>query len=1124
MDNLSRLRSNVDRYISKYYLNRLLKGSLTTLFIAGLAWLFVALLEYFGNFDQGIRATLFFSFLALLLYLVVARLLLPLAAYFGVARKKGDGEAANEIGHSIGAVEDKLSNLLNLEAKNRNHHDALLTASIHQKAGALNRFDFASVIDLRQTFTWIKYLSIPLAVLLLVSLWNPAILTESTRRVIRYDQSFVPPAPFEFIVQNQSLRVAEGDDLKVAVRTAGRLLPENVFVETGGGRMRMTKEGADLFVYTFSDIRTSIPFTLSGAGVFSDEYEITVMPVPKMLRSQALIDYPDYTGLKDEELLNRSQLKLPEGTRINWSFDLKHVTGAVMEMAGEGSASEPLVKDASVFRFDHTVRQDADYLLHMRNEEGLSDTTVISVHAIADAYPHIDAREMFDSLYPGVRYFNGKIADDYGFRELKFVAEVKGEENTVSRVEKRLELKKPSVEQPFTFLFNLDSFRLLPGQSAEYYFEVWDNDGIHGSKSTRSLSWTFEMPTLSELKERNDAQSTQTKSALENESREIEKMDRELEQLRKDLLQKKKPDWQDKEKMKDLLERQKRAMEQLKNNAMEQKRQNESHNRFNEYSEQLLEKQRQIQEMFDKLFDEEFQKKYEEYNRLLEEYNKEQMLDKMEEMKLDNEQLEKELDRTLELFKQLEFEQKLEETVKKSEELSRKQEALEEKTGDKSNSTEELGKEQEQLKEELKELEKELGRLEELNNSLEEPKELPSTKEEAQEAEQEMSESQEELNKNDRKTSKQKQQKAKEALDKMSQKLKSFEEQQSEEQQAENLDDMRQLLENIVDLSKAEESVMETVKTTKVNDPQYVALSKKQKDLIDDTRIVEDSLLALSKRVVAISRTVNDEISAVKQNMERALDHMTNQPPNQEQRYKEMATVRQQEAMTSLNNLAVLFDEIIRQMQSEMNSKMSGSGQCNKPGNSKGSKPSASELRKMQENLNKQLQQLKEAMEKGGNPNGKKPGQQKGMGMGGMNKELAQMAAQQAAIREQLRQLSDALNSEQGKPGSNLKELQKLMEQTEEEILYQNISEQTLKRQQDILTKLLESEKAERERELDEKRESKTATQEFEIPKDIWEEYMKEKERETELYKTVPPNLKPFYRNQVNRYFSQFAD
>lgn len=183
-------------------------------------------------------------------------------------------------------------------------------------------------------------------------------------------------------------------------------------------------------------------------------------------------------------------------------------------------------------------------------------------------------------------------------------------------------------------------------------------------------------------------------------------------------------------------------------------------------------------------------------------------------------------------------------------------------------------------------------------------------------------------------------------------------------------------------------------------------------------------------------------------------------------------------------------------------------------------------MRKMQESLNKQLQKLKEALEKGENPNGKKPGQSEGMGLGGMSKELARMAAEQAAIRKQLREMSESMEDGGTGGGSKklMEEMERMMEETEEDILFRQIDAQTLRRQQEILTKLLESEKAEREREKEEKRESASGREGYEIPDQVWEEFEKKREKELELYRTVPANLKPFYRNEVNRYFSNLQD
>jgi hypothetical protein len=85
------------------------------------------------------------------------------------------------------------------------------------------------------------------------------------------------------------------------------------------------------------------------------------------------------------------------------------------------------------------------------------------------------------------------------------------------------------------------------------------------------------------------------------------------------------------------------------------------------------------------------------------------------------------------------------------------------------------------------------------------------------------------------------------------------------------------------------------------------------------------------------------------------------------------------------------------------------------------------------------------------------------------------------------------------------------------------ISEMTMKRQQEILTRLLESEKAERQREEEQRRESNEARDIHRNPPQF-EEYKKQQLRETELLKTIPPGFTGFYKNLVNSYFQSLEE
>ena len=143
-------------------------------------------------------------------------------------------------------------------------------------------------------------------------------------------------------------------------------------------------------------------------------------------------------------------------------------------------------------------------------------------------------------------------------------------------------------------------------------------------------------------------------------------------------------------------------------------------------------------------------------------------------------------------------------------------------------------------------------------------------------------------------------------------------------------------------------------------------------------------------------------------------------------------------------------------------------------------------------------------------------------GMPGMSKQLAQLAAQQAAIRKEMQRAAQELNKDGKGSGNGLQKLAEEMEKTEKDIVNRNITQETINRQQEIMVRLLEAEKAERERELDQKRESQEGRDMPHTDPARFFDYQRSKERESELLRTVPPGLKPYYKQKVNEYFDTF--
>src|SRR6266403_466095 len=67
--------------------------------------------------------------------------------------------------------------------------------------------------------------------------------------------------------------------------------------------------------------------------------------------------------------------------------------------------------------------------------------------------------------------------------------------------EKLLGINKTQVAQSYYYYFDANAFELKPGDKIEYYFEVWDNDGVNGAKPSKTKVMAFKAPTIDEVNE-----------------------------------------------------------------------------------------------------------------------------------------------------------------------------------------------------------------------------------------------------------------------------------------------------------------------------------------------------------------------------------------------------------------------------------------------------------------------------------------------------------------------------------------------------------------------------------------------------------------------------------------------
>lgn len=1108
-DNYSLLIEKLDAFIRKYYINHLLRGALYT--VATVLGLFIVLnvLEYYFYFPTGVRTAMLWGFAGVSALAVWNWIAVPLMHYFRLGKTISREQAASIIGQHFTNVKDKLLNILQLREQSNNAiYAELINASINQKSEEIKLVPFQAAIDLGRNRRHLRWALPPLALLLFLMQCAPGIIREGSSRLWNSNVEFEKPAPFRFMVNPDSLKTVQFADYVLKVKVEGQSLPNEVFIDLGKVQYRLTKDAANEFSYKFSNVQENTGFKLFGGGVESRDMTLEVLRKPSIASFDVKLNFPSYIGRQNEELSNIGDLQVPQGTQINWVFNVQSTDQMNLRFGGENESPAKRFDD-NLFAFNRRALKDEMYKIFISNAYlPNADSVAYTITVIPDLMPQISVEEFKDSTNRRQIFFAGEASDDYGLLNLTFNYQLKKAKGGQLPMNTFKIDKTAGKQAAYQYAWNIEDLTLEPGDEISYYFEVFDNDAVNGSKSARTQVMQYKVPTLQEFRQEQASNSEELKKNLEKALKESMKVQEDMKKLREKVLQKKELDWQSRKELERLMNRQ----QQLQNEIQEAKKNfDENQDRQQEMkqnqNEEILQKQEKLEQMFEEVLSDEMKQLMEDIQKILEEMNKDQALEKMEEMQLSNEEMNKELDRLEELYKQLEVEQKLDDQINRLEELAKEQEKLSQETENSSKDQKDLEKKQEELNKEMEDIAKQQEELQKKNEELERPqkiedmkKEMEETKEEMEGAQEEMKEGSEQKNDSEKqeknKKASKKQKKAANKMKDMANQMKSNKKSGDQEQMEEDLATIRQLLENLVSLSFGQEQTMNEIKTVNPAAPRYVQLTQQQFKLKDDFRLVEDSLQALAKRQFAIEGVITEKITEIKGSMKNTLAEL-------EERNTPVAGSYQQNAMKNLNDLALLLAESMNQMQQQMASGMPGQQSCQKPGGKgqgKGRKPS-DKMSKGQGELGESLEKMKERMKNGTLP----------------SKEFAQMAAKQAALRNALREMQKA-KQEQGKGSKALEEIMNSMNEVETDLVNKRLTNETMKRQQQIMTRLLEEERAERQQEEDEKREAQTAQQQQTKVPPALEEYLKKRRAEADQLRTVSPALKPYYKGLVEEY------
>lgn len=1135
MNNYDLLIQRLDAFTRKYYVNQLIRGALIFLSCLVIYLLLISIGEYYLYFPAWLKLGIVSLLLLAGLTTLIAWILIPLLKIQRLGRVISHEQAAGIIGTHFPEVSDKLLNILQLKQSSQGTESReLIEASINQKAQQISVVPFAQAVDLRRNKKYLPYLAVPVLIAAGIFVLAPDIFRDASQRLMQPAQDFAPPAPFTFRLTSPDLRVPLYGDYTLEAEVRGDKLPDQVYVQVGSEQLEMQKISKTKYSYTFSHVGQPIDFKLTAASVFSDPYKLSVIEKPILESFSVRVEYPAYTGRKNEELQSLSDMSVPAGTVLHWTLKARHTDAISMRMGSEGNGSILKQVKEGVWGSSARFLRDTSYTLFLSNKNmPRSDSFRYQMQVIPDLHPQVQLQEMKDSITGQQILLTGNASDDYGISRLYFhYTIVDAAKQVVSEKNVPIKISGGNVV-PFQHYFDFGSLNLLPGQEVNYYVETWDNDAVSGSKSGRSDVFTYRMFDLKQVDSAMDQNAKQINQGLSSSSEQAKKLQNEMKDLQNELLQSDNMSWEKQQNMKSLVDKQeqlKNKVEAIKKRFEEQRKQSEQKN----YSEDIKEKQEAVQKQLDNLLNKELAEQLRKLQEMMKNMNKDNAFQNLQQMEQQNKLFNMDMERIQQLMKKLEMQMKMEDLANKLENLAKQENQLQQNTDAAKKDNDQLAKDQKGIQEDLKEaMQKDMKELDKLNNEQQKPEKLDDVKEQGKEADNNMQQSSDQLQKDQKQKASQSQSKAQQNLQQMAAAMKKMSAGMDAEQIDIDIKATRQILTNLIRFSFDQEKLMGRVKQTSPASPAYVSNTQEQNRLRGNARMIRDSLFSLSKRVFQIAATVNKETSDMENNISSTISSLEGRRLNE-------AVTRQQYAMTSANNLALLLNELLENLLAmQAQAQGASDGSCSKPGgmNPKGGK--GKNAGQMMQDIITGQQQLGKGMQQGQGkqPGGKQPGQQPGSsgqnggGQGGNGEgdegpagdaeQLARLAQQQAALRRQIQELSSLLNSK-GLNGNSreLRAIQEEMDKNETDIVNRR-SAQMIQRQREIMTRLLEAEKSIREQEEDNKRNANAGKDEQRPMPPELQQYLQSRQSLLDLYKTVPPALRPYYKKMAEDYLKQ---
>ncbi|MDD4052590.1 MAG: hypothetical protein PHR28_11925 [candidate division Zixibacteria bacterium] len=617
-----------------------------------------------------------------------------------------------------------------------NFSQPLVDLTILQALDLTKGVDFNEIVSGSALYKRLRPAVVMTAIAALIGLMAPGLFSTAFDVYSQPLTRVAPPPGYTLTVTPGNAERVKYSDVEIGGALIGTGFPDQVevFYRFAEGRWqsekmrvnhktRLTAAAADTsaFVVSLKQVRRSFDYYVAAGDLRSETYTVDVVDRPRVTRLKVTVNYPAYTRLQPLTLdENTGSFAALMGSRADLEMETnRDIVRA--ELIASDSNQIPVPFEGSRGRVGFGITKDFTYHVHLldgRGEEN-PDPIEYTITAVPDEYPIInvvfpgfDANLNEDMLIP----FKLHIADDYGFSSLILKYQIisggqKGDENVaVISFPKTI-----STEGEVGFNWDLENFNLMPADYVLYHFELADNDNISGPKVTKTRIYAARLPSIDEIV--SESETEQEGRIVESEKilKEQRDMAQKLNQLAQELKTNQNLNWQNKKELENIIDQQQKTAQRLEEISKEMDNSLQKMQQNNLMSEQILQKLAELQKLFNEVATPEMKEALRKLQEALKEMSEEEIKKAMTQFQLTQEEMLKRLERTVELLKRLQIQQKMTAMLKMGEEtlLEQNRVNVETQEGDAQKAARQAQREQ-QLQKQMAALKQEDGKLAEM--------------------------------------------------------------------------------------------------------------------------------------------------------------------------------------------------------------------------------------------------------------------------------------------------------------------------------------------------------------------------------------------------------------------------